>query len=163
MPRGTKVMWVVVLLVAGVAAAAGYGYGAATGAFGNADRSQHVAANEALLRQVPVYPGARYATTWTHESKEDNGWPEGLGPITSYYTTHVYALDIDAQAGPTVTQWYRSHLAGLCQFNGGSAHREGEYFSASFRCGRGLVFIDPSNESLLIRPDHNAYDDLIPD
>lgn len=103
MRRRTQVMWAVALLVLGVAAALGYGYGAATGAFGSADRSQNVARNEALLRQVPVYPGARYLTTWTHESKEDNGWPEGLGPITSYSTTHVYALD-NAPPAPTVIQ-----------------------------------------------------------
>jgi hypothetical protein len=124
--------------------------------FGNADRSRAVAGNEALLDQVPVYPGARYRTTWTFESRDGNGWPEGLGPITSYASTRVYAVD-GSPARPVVVEWYRARLARRCQFKGGSGYGDGVYFDASFSCGSGSVHIAPSEDALMIRADYNGY------
>ncbi len=151
--QGISAVALVIVAVAGYLA---YLFGTGAGVIGNADRSQHVAGNEALLRQVPVYPGARYGTAYTTESKDNNGWPEGLGPITSYSTTHVYALEA-APSRPAVIQWYRSRLAARCQFRGGSGHGDGRYFDASFRCGNGFIFIAPSEDSLLISADYNGY------
>ena len=149
-------MWTVALVIVGAAAALGYLYGTATGVFGNADRSQAVAGNKALLDQIPAYPGARYQTTWTFESREGNGWPEAMGPITSYASTRVYAVD-GVTARPAVVEWYRSRLAGRCQFRGGSGYGNGKYFDGSFRCGTGIVSIQPFEDRLLIRADYNGY------
>lgn len=82
--------------------------------------------------------------------------PEGLGPITSYRTFHVYALE-GAPSRPAVIQWYRSRLGARCRFSGGSGHGDGRYYDASFHCGSGSIFIAPSEDSLLISADYNGY------
>ena len=78
MRRRRQVISAVVLVIVAVAGYLGYLFGTVSGVIGSADRSQHVAGNEALLRQVPVYPGARYQRGYTTGSKENNGWPEGF-------------------------------------------------------------------------------------
>jgi hypothetical protein len=156
MRRRRQVISAVALVILAVAGYLGYLFGTGAGVIGNADRSQHVAGNEALLRQVPVSPGARYLTAYTTESKDNNGCPEGLGPITSYSTTHVYALEA-ALSRSAVIQWYRSRFAARCRFSGGSGHGDGRYFDASFHCGNGSIFIAPTEDSLLISADYNGY------
>ena len=155
--RALKPLAVAVLLV-GVLWLS-YGVAEGLGWVGNVDRTQHLAGNDALLRQVPVYPGASYVGTAISDSKEGNGsWPEGFGPITSYTTAHDYKLD-DPPKRPVVIDWYRSRLAGRCEFRTGSGYGGGRYFDATFRCGNGSVVITPYNDWLLIKADYDAYSD----
>jgi hypothetical protein len=133
-----------------------YGVAAGLGMVGNDDRSRHLAGNEALLRDVPIYPGAAYLGATIYESKEGNGYAEGFGPITSYTTTRHYGLD-DAPERPAVVDWYRSHLAEKCEFRHGSGHGDGRYFDGLFRCGTGYIQISPSEDSLSISADYDAY------
>ncbi len=159
MSRRRKILlWAVALLVFVPAATVGWFFLSAAGKIGNVDRSEHVARNEAVLDQIPVYPGVRFLQTQNIESKDGNGWPEGMGPITSWSTSHVYEYPPGDVDRPAVIDWYRSRLAARCDFRGGSGS-EGQFFDATFRCGNSLVFIAAVEDVLEIRADFDRITD----
>lgn len=75
------------------------------GCQGGLDREAYVARNEALLRSLPVYPGAvEIRQTSTADRADENG------PVVGYTTTAVFRLPRGA-TGRGVADFYEEELA----------------------------------------------------
>ena len=87
---------VAVVLVVPLAAAACGG--------GGPDRDSYVRANEALLNQLPSYPGAKLRETVSEPARA-----EEAGPVVGYTTRHEFVLPEGTQA-EDVASFYRQRL-----------------------------------------------------
>jgi hypothetical protein len=81
--------WLLVLLTLVGVGAGAYSLGLLSW---GVNRDKYVANNVAVLRELPVFPGARKMSEMSIGEKRNNGYPEGIGPYTSYITSWMYEL-----------------------------------------------------------------------
>lgn len=75
------------------------------------DKHDYVAQNEAVLRTVPLYPGAKEMTSYSIGVSDPNGNPlhENGPPYKGFITTHVYKLPKSATQ-TAVLSFYHQRL-----------------------------------------------------
>jgi hypothetical protein len=110
-PRLTIVL-ALTAAVAFVTAAAG---GAADDVAGcrlrSVDKASYVAENEAILRRLPGFPGARLSNSYSiGETASDTCLPVANGqPYGSFTTAHIYKTATPHRRG-AILRYYRNHL-----------------------------------------------------
>lgn len=75
------------------------------------DKASYVAENEAILRRLPRFPGARLSNSYSiGETASDTCLPVANGqPYGSFTTTHIYKTATPHRRGAIVS-YYRKHL-----------------------------------------------------
>lgn len=140
---------VVLMVTLGVASVQGLIPGTSGCRLRSVDEKAYVAANEAVLRTIPLprYLRDAYSTTWTHaQSAGDSCLPlENGPPYSAFVTTHVYV-------GPHLGFDNRI-LRGRWISVGGDGS------SSTYRRGRARLTVTATSGDVLISIDHHAYAD----
>jgi hypothetical protein len=121
------------------------------------DEGNYAALNEAAIRDVPTYPGARLVSSENIGDRQGNGWPAedspGSGPYTSFRTEKVYVLP-PGLPPRRVLAFYdkalRDHWGPAGYSGDGGSDR-------SFRKGTASLYMWIARNRLYFTVDHGAY------
>src|SRR4051794_14466399 len=121
------------------------------------DKGKEIALNEAVVRDVPLFPGARLVDTFAIGDKRGNGWPAedepGSGPNTGYRLYKTYELP-RGTASRKVLAFYEDALRDTWRQVGYSGDGS---FDRSYRKGKANLYISISQDHLYFSIDHRAY------
>jgi len=87
--------------------------GRCTAGGNGADRASFVAANEKVLSDVALFPGAVFLNQYSVDRKDGNGCPDGSGPATYYVTYRSYRLPPGTKPGAVFRHYQREFFGWL--------------------------------------------------
>ena len=159
-----------ILLVAGaaIALAAACASGAATDVVGctlrSVDKASYVAKNEALLRGLPVVPGARVVSRYSlGQTASDSCLPVLNGrPYEGFTTTHAYETARPEPPGAILRYYRRRLLANGWKWIAQSGIA-GPAHDSAFRRGPAVLYVMESSDeraAWTVTADHAAYSRL---
>jgi len=124
------------------------------------DEESYIGRNEAVLRDVPVFPGARCSSqtvSWGIASR-DRWWPFGDEARYRWYMTERACRLPDSVSSGQVLGFYRERLEPEWRWSGPvPTAGVGPPCEASFRRGEALLLVLTCRSALLVRVDHAAY------
>ena len=78
-------------------------------ACGGLDKGAYLRKNEAVVRSLPVFPGARWMRVSSSAYRDDRGLDEPAGPVVGYGTKVIYTLPKTSRVGEVVA-FYETRL-----------------------------------------------------
>jgi hypothetical protein len=130
------------------------------------DKAAYVAKNEALLRHLPVFPGAKLVASYSiGQTATDTCLPVANGtPYGSFTTTHAYET-AGRQPPGTLVRYYKKRLLAQGWRWVARSGLAGPSHDSTFRRGPALLYISESNDrraAWIVTADHAAYSRLKP-